>query len=287
MTLVNMNEMLAGAKEGKYAIGAFDLINMEFAEAILAAASAMRAPVIISTAAVHFDYVNMQALAPSLVRLAEEAPVPVALHLDHGTDLEMAVQAIRLGYTAVQVDTAHLPFEENIRLTREVVKIAHAVGVSVEGELGYVAGHEGDHDTRSVGDEPIYTEPGQAAAFVEATGVDCLAVSVGTVHGLMRGEPRIDYGRMCAIRDATPVPLVIHGGSGLTEATYGQLVQSGMCKINFYAELSRAAADSIRGRLRQNPDTDSITQLLADMRPSVQRAVENKIRIWGSEGKAG
>ncbi|GGD86974.1 class II fructose-bisphosphate aldolase [Paenibacillus nasutitermitis] len=286
MALVNMNDMLSQARQGHYAVGAFDLINLEFAEAILAAAEAQRAPVILSTAAVHFDYVNMKALAPSLVRLAEEASVPVALHLDHGTDLAMAAQAIRLGFTGVQVDTAHLPLADNIAVTREVVKLARAFDVSVEGELGYVAGHEGDHGHREIGDEPIYTEPDVAAVFTEATGIDCLAVSVGTVHGLLKGEPRIDFSRLKEIREATPVPLVIHGGSGLSQETYGQLVESGMCKINFYAELSRTAADSIRERLRQKPDSDNITHLLGGMRQAVRQAAENKIRIWGSAGKA-
>jgi len=240
----------------------------------------------LSTAAVHFDYVNMKSLAPSLVRLAEEAPVPVALHLDHGTDLEMAVQAIRLGYTGVQIDTAHLPLEENIRLTKEVVQVARAVGVSVEGELGYVAGHEGDHGSRIVGDEPIYTDEEQAERFAEATGIDCLAVSVGTVHGILKGEPRIDFDRLRSIRDRISVPIVIHGGSGLSEDTYERLVGNGMCKINFYAELSKAAVDSIRERLGRQPDTNSITQVLGNMRSVVQESVERKIRIWGSQGKA-
>ena len=287
MALVNMNEMLLQARKGNYAVGSFDLINLEFAEAIIEGAVRQRSPVILSTAAVHFDYVNMKSLAPSLVRLAEEAPIPVALHLDHGTDLEMAVQAIRLGYTGIQIDTAHLPMEDNIRLTQEIVKVAHAVGASVEGELGYVTGHEGDHSTRVVSDEPIYTNPEEAADFAKATGIDCLAVSVGTVHGILKGEPRIDFGRLRSIRDMTPVPLVIHGGSGLTEDTYGQLVDNGMCKINFYAELSKAAVESVRSRLSQHPNSNNITQVLADMRSSVQQVVESKIKIWGSDGKAG
>ncbi|MFM1652524.1 ketose-bisphosphate aldolase [Brevibacillus sp. B_LB10_24] len=286
MALVNMNEMLAQARRGAYAIGSFDLINLEFAEAILAGAAAQSAPVILSTAAVHFDYVNMEALAPSLVNLAEAAPIPVALHLDHGTDVEMALRAIRLGFSSVQIDTAHLPLEENIRLTREVVKICHAVGVSVEGELGYVAGHEGDHGSRYTSEEPIYTEPGEAARFTEATGVDCLAVSVGTVHGLLKGEPRIDFQRLREIRDAAHVPLVIHGGSGLSTDTYRELVESGMCKINYYAELSKAAVNAIRKQLAEDPDTAHITRVLGGIRSSVQAIVEEKIQVWGSDGKA-
>jgi len=285
MALVNMNDMLAKAKAEGYAVGAFDLINLEFAEALLEAAELQRSPIILSTAAVHFDYVNMKALAPSLVRLAEGANVPVALHLDHGTDLEMAVEAIRLGYSGVQIDTAHLPLEENIRITREVVRIAHAVGVSVEGELGYVHGHEGDHAGREMADEPIFTEPSQAASFVEETGVDCLAVSVGTVHGLLKGEPRIDFERMTEIRNAVAAPLVIHGGSGLSTDTYSQLIASGMSKINFYAELSRRASYSIRTRMEQQPENDQITYLLGGMRQAVREAAEEKMKIWGSNGR--
>ncbi|UVI30957.1 class II fructose-bisphosphate aldolase [Paenibacillus spongiae] len=286
MALVNMDEMLIRAKEEKYAVGAFDLINMEFAEAILAGAAKLNAPVILSTAAVHFDYVNMESLAPSLVKLAQDAPIPVALHLDHGSSLEMAVQAIRLGYTSVQVDTAHLPFEENVKVTKEIVKIAHSVNVSVEGELGYVSGHEGDHgESRFDQDEPIYTDPADALRFVEETGIDCLAVSIGTVHGLFKGEPRIDLDRMQTINNKVSVPLVIHGGSGLSEETYKKLIECGMAKINFYAELSKAAVQSIQNNLNRNPETTNITQVLAGIRPSVQERVESRIKVWGSDNK--
>ncbi|MFC5466406.1 class II fructose-bisphosphate aldolase [Lederbergia graminis] len=285
MALVNLDEMLQRARQEKYAIGAFDLINMEFAEAIVAGASRVGSPLILSTAAVHFDYVDMESLAPSLVKLAENAPIPVALHLDHGTDLEMAVQAIRCGFTSVQVDTAHLPLEENIAVTKEIVKIAHAVNVSVEGELGYVSGHEGDHGSRMESDEPIYTEVEDAQKFVEETGVDCLAVSVGTVHCLLKGEPRIDFERLRAINKSVPVPLVIHGGSGLTEDTYQQLMENGMAKINYYADLSKAAVESIKQSLSQNPNTTSITEVLSGVRPAVQDVVEAKIKVWGSDFK--
>jgi fructose-bisphosphate aldolase class II len=285
MALVNMIEMLDRARREGYAVGSFDLINLEFAEAILEGAVRQQAPVILSTAAVHFDYVNMDALAPSLVRLAENAPIPVALHLDHGTDLEMAVRAIRLGFTSVQIDTAHLPFAENVRVTREIVRICHAAGVSVEGELGYVSGHEGDHGSRLDSEEPIYTEPSEATAFVSVTGVDCLAVSVGTVHGLLKGEPRIDFQRLRDISEQTSVPLVIHGGSGLSVETYRRLVESGMCKINYYAELSKAAVHSIRERFTAEPDTTNITRLLGGMRGAVQQTVEEKIGVWGSAGR--
>jgi fructose-bisphosphate aldolase, class II len=285
MTLVNLDEMLTRSRKEKFAVGAFDLINMEFAEAIIAGATKLRAPIILSTAAVHFDYVNMESLAPSLIKLAQDAPVPVALHLDHGTDLEMAVQAIRLGYTSVQIDTAHLPLEENIEITKEIVKIAHAVNVSVEGELGYVSGHEGDHSSRFVSDEPIYTDPADAQRFVEETGVDCLAVSIGTVHGLLKGEPRIDFGRFQTINETLSTPLVIHGGSGLSDETNKRLIESGMAKINFYADLSKAAVESIHANLNANPDTTNITQVLGGVRSAVQARVESRIKLWGSDYK--
>lgn len=286
MALVNMTEMLQKAKKEGYAVGSFDLINMEFAEAIIEAAVSVHSPVILSTAAVHFDYVNMKALAPSLVRLAEEAPVPVTLHLDHGSDLEMAILALRLGFTGIQVDTAHLPFAENVAYTKEVVRAAHAVGASVEGELGYVAGHEGDHQNRQMKDETVYTLPSEAEQFAALTGIDCLAVSVGTIHGLLKGEPRIDFDRLNEINQVLDIPLVIHGGSGLADETYRKLVQNGMSKINFYAELSKASVESIKERLQANPETTMITEVLGGVRQAVASKVSQRIQLWGSANQA-
>lgn len=288
MALVNMDAMLKRARKEKYAVGAFDLINLEFAEAILQGAIAQRAPVILSVAAVHFDYVNLESLAPSLVKLAEAATIPVALHLDHGTDLEMAVNAIRLGFSSVMIDAALKPFGENVAITREVVRVAHAVGVTVEGELGYVGGHEGaDHDEDADSASVVldYTDVESARRYFELTGVDCLAVSVGTVHGLFKTEPRIDFNRLRAIRDAVPIPLVIHGGSGLTEAVHKEMVEGGMCKVNLYSELSRDAVSTIRDALSEKPDTSNITWVLGGVRQAVQKVVEYRIRLWGSSGK--
>lgn len=292
MSLVNGIDMLRQARAERYAVGGFDLINLEFAAAILAGAAAQRAPVILSLAQIHFDYMDMELIAPSLLAAAQRAPVPVAVHLDHGEDLETVVRAIRCGFTSVMIDGSMLPYEENVRLTSEVVRLAHACGVAVEAELGCVAGREFYSGGRDAAEtdidqvELIYTDPDQAADFVRRTGVDSLAVSVGTVHGLHRGRPRLDIPRLQRIHAAVPVPLVLHGGSGLSDEEFALLIGAGISKINFYSELSHAGSAAVRSVLQEDPHVAGITRLLGGIKGAVQAVVEEKIRLWGGRGRA-
>jgi fructose-bisphosphate aldolase (EC 4.1.2.13) len=237
MALVQMRDLLAHAHRHRYAVGAYDLVGLEFLEAIVAGVEAVRAPAILSLAESHFAHYDFRTLMPAVVDAARRASVPMAIHLDHGASLDSARAAIRLGCTGVMVDASQQPFAENLARTRAVVEMAHACDVPVEGELGYVAGVEGEDAERHPG-EVIYTAPEEARAYVDGSGVDFLAVSIGTVHGRMRGAPQLDFERLAAINAALGIPLVIHGGTGLSDAQFRALIERGVSKINYYTALS-------------------------------------------------
>ena len=187
MALVHMADMLRHAYQHRYAVGAFDVVSLDFVTGVIAAAEEKRAPVVISLAESHFDCFDFELLMAAVERAAKRTPVPVAIHLDHGETLQSAIRAINLGCTGVMVDASSLPLDGNIAHTRPVVDMAHACGIPVEGELGYVPGVEGENAERHPGDV-VYTSAAQARQYVEATGVDSLAVSIGSVHGRLRGE---------------------------------------------------------------------------------------------------
>ncbi|MDZ7662987.1 ketose-bisphosphate aldolase [Thiohalophilus sp.] len=284
MPLVNMRDMLQHAHREQYAIAAFDLVSLDFLHGILNAAEACEAPVILSLAESHFDYFDFPTIMPAVVSAARRANVPVAIHLDHGATYESAVQGINLGCTGVMVDASTQPFEGNVDYTRRIVEMAHNCGVPVEGELGYVAGVEGEDAERHPG-EVRYTEVGEAKEYVERTGVDFLAVSIGTVHGRMKGEPNLDIERLGAINDALGIPLVIHGGTGLTDQQFQDLIANGVTKINYYTALADAASQQIRA----NAEADSgcgYTGLVKGVIGAIQSECEKRIRQWGSAGRA-
>jgi fructose-bisphosphate aldolase, class II len=284
MPLVQMKDMLRHAHAHRYAVGAFDLVSLDFLEGILAAAERCRAPVILSLAESHFANFDFELLMPAVEAAARRAAVPVAIHLDHGANLKSAVSAINRGCSGVMVDASDRPFDENLRLTREVVAMAHACGVPVEGELGYVPGVEGEDAERHPG-EIAYTTVEEARTYVEETGVDFLAVSIGTVHGRMRGEPKLDYLRLQQINEALGIPLVIHGGTGLSDDQFRHLIANGVAKINYYTALADAAGAAIRENVGENPN-GGYTRLVQGVRNAVAEEVERCIRLWGSAGRA-
>lgn len=284
MPLVHFADLLAHAYRQRYAVGAFDLVGLEFLEAVLSAAEATRAPVILSLAESHFEHYDFDTLMPAVVAAAHRATVPVAIHLDHGSGPQSAARAIRLGANAVMVDASHLPLAENAARTREVVALAHACGVPVEGELGYVAGVEGEDAEKHPG-EPIYTSPEEARRFVDETGVDCLAVSIGTVHGRLRGRPRLDFERLERIDAALGIPLVIHGGTGLEDGEFRRLIERGVAKINYYTALSDAAANAVREAVARDP-RGGYSRLLAGVRRAIQSEVARVNTVFGAAGRA-
>lgn len=252
------------------AVGAFDVVGLEWAEAILEGAETLGLPVVLSVAP-HLGGPPLEALAPGLVHLADGAKVPVALHLDHGESLKEVVRALKLGFTSVMLDGSHLPLEENIRLTRLAVEVARAYGATVEGEVGAVPGSyhgEASH-------EPIaYTDPLEAQRYLEETGVDALAVSIGTRHGLHKGPVRLNLPLLEEL-SRLPVPLVLHGASGLSPEDYRALVDRGIRKINLYADLALEAARMLRG-----VEAKDYLGLMAAMKEGLKDLAMARMRLW-------
>lgn len=283
MPLIHMSDMLGHAYRNGYAVGAFDLVSLDFLTGILAAAERCRAPVILSLRDAHFEHDDFELLMAACVVATRRTPVPMAIHLDHGAGMETAVRAIRAGCNGVMVDTSALPLDENLRLTREVVAMAHACGVAVEGELGCASGTDGE-DAQSHPAKSAYTSPEEAKDFVARSGVDCLAVSIGAMHGRTKGIP-LDFARLGKINEAVGLPLVILGGSGLSNDQFRKLIASGVAKINCHIALAEVAGADIRERVRRFPFA-GYTQLVAGVNDAVRGKAERMIRLWGGSGRA-
>ena len=284
MPLVDMKDMLKHAYHHHYAVGAFDLVSLDFLQGIMTAAEQARAPVILSLAESHFEYFDFELVMPAVETAATRASVPVAIHLDHGASQASAVAAINHGCNGVMVDASHEQLLNNIQITRAVVDMAHACGVPVEGELGYVPGVEGEDAERHPG-EVAYTTHEEARHYVEQTGVDFLAVSIGTVHGRMQGEPKLDFQRLQQINETLDIPLVIHGGTGLSDDQFRQLIANGVAKVNYYTALSDAAAKQIN----ENTVTGTgsgYTGLVKNIRAAVAAEAEHCMHLWGAAGRA-
>ena len=284
MPLVNMRDMLYHAYDNNYAVGAFDLVSLDFLEAVIDAAESCRSAVILSIAEPHFGYYDFELMLPAVEAAAKRASVPVAIQLDHGSSINTAVKAINLGCNGVMLDASSQEFSENIELTRAVVEMAHGCGVAVVGELGYVAGKVGEGAEQHPG-EAAFTIPSEAKAYVERTGVDFLAVSIGTVQGHMDGRVKLDYMRLKQLNQAVNVPLVIHGGSGLNEDQFHKLTSNGVAKIDYYTALSDVAAKAMRKRSKENPN-GSFTDLKKDVKDAICTEVQRCLRQWGSAGRA-
>jgi len=282
--LVTVGELVKDAQLRGYAVGAFNLNNLEILQAIIQAAEEEKAPVILQASQGGLKYAGLEYIVAMAETAARQVSVPVALNLDHGTSFEQAVKCIRAGFSAVMIDGSHLSFEENIALTKKVVEVAHPSGVSVEGELGRIGGTE---DDISVSEKDVaYTDPDQAAEFVEKTGVDALAVAIGTAHGVYKGEPKLDFERLAEIRARVDVPLVLHGASGVSDESIQRAVQSGITKINIDTELRQAFSHTLKEFLRDNPDEIDPRKLLGPSRDSMREVVRAKMRLFGCSGKA-
>jgi len=284
MALVSMRDMLYHAYENNYAVGAFDLVSLDFLEAVIDAAETCRSAVNLSIAEPHFAHYDFELMLPAVEAAAKRASVPVAIQLDHGSSLESAVKAINLGCNGVMLDVSNQDFSDNIDKTRAVVEMGHQCGVSVVGELGYVAGKEGEGAEQHPG-ETAFTIPSEAKVYVERTGVDFLAVSIGTVQGRMDGRAKLDYMRLKQLNQAVNIPLVIHGGSGLNEDQFHKLTSNGVAKIDYYTALSDIAARAMRKRSKDNPD-GSFTDLKKDVKEAIGSEVKRCLRQWGSAGRA-
>lgn len=242
--LATMKEVLAWAEERGCAAAAFDTPNLELLLAAIGAAEARNEPVIIQHAQLHEHEMSIDVIGPIMIDHASKACVPVCVMLDHGEDIEYVKRAVGLGFTAIMYDGSQESYEENVRVTRDVVALCHARGIDVEAEIGFTTGHEGLEDA-SDSRENIYTDPATAAKFVADTGIDALAASVGTVHGFYKAEPNLDFDRIEAIKNCCGVPLVMHGGSGLSREDTRQAIACGIRKINYFSYMSNAGVRAV------------------------------------------
>lgn len=282
--LMTGKELLLHAQENKYAVGAFNVNNMEGIQAIIGAAEELKAPVILQASQGGLKYAGVEYIAGLGKLAASQAKVPVALHLDHGTDFDQVMQCIRNGFTSVMIDGSRFPLEENIAFTKKVVEIAHMVGVTVEAELGKIGGTE-DHITVSDKDA-TFTDPMEAKRFVEETGVDYLAIAVGTAHGVYKGEPKLDYDRIIEIRNMVDVPLVLHGSSGVPAESLQKAISLGICKINIDTDIRAAFAKSVKEYMLSNPDQIDPRKILGPASEAMKRVIMEKMKIFGSIDRA-
>ncbi len=281
--LVTAKEMLQKAREGKYAIGAFNVENMEMVMAVLAAAEAKNSPVIMQTTPGTIKYAGVDYYYANVAAAAKRSSVPVVMHLDHGDSFQRAMAAYRAGYTSIMIDGSKLPFEENIDLTKRVVDACHPGGVYVEGELGKVGGKEDDLEGD---DDNPYTDPEEAKIFVEKTGVDYLAIGVGTAHGVYKGIPKVNTDLIATIHDMVDVPLVLHGTSGVPDEQVITAVKNGICKVNYATDLRIAFTRGAKEFMAEHPEAFDPKKYSKQGMVEVQKYVEQKIEVCGSVGKA-
>ena len=281
--LVTGSELLLDAQKRGYAVGAFNVNNMEIIQAIIEAAEETNSPVILQASQGGLKYAGLEYIA-ALGRLAaEKATVPVALHLDHGTDFGQIMGCIRNGFSSVMIDASQYPLEENIELTKRVIEVAHAVGVTVEAELGKIGGTEDDISVDEK--DATFTDPKEAKTFVEATNVDYLAVAVGTAHGVYQGEPELDFDRIKAIREAIDAPIVLHGSSGVPYDALKKAISLGVCKINIDTDVRISFANAVKDVVKNNPDEYDPRKLLAPAREAMKETIKEKMEVFGSTGK--
>jgi fructose-bisphosphate aldolase class II len=283
--LSTLNDILPQARENRYAVPAFDCVEDVMVRAILETAESLQSPVILMCLSVDLEH-NGMAYLPGLIRaVGDYHSIPVVLHLDHATELDLVKTAIDNGFTSVMVDGSSLPFEENVRLTRSAVELAHPHGVSVEGELGHVGGM--DLDATNC-DESVLTEPEEVSRFVEETNVDALAVSVGTAHGVYKSLPDLSIGRLKELNEASRVPLVLHGGSGTPENQIREAVQNGIAKLNIYADCRIAMGHGLRQAAAMLPREDPLpAELFGPIKSAIAEVVTDKVRLLSTEGRAG
>ncbi|MCI8333058.1 MAG: tagatose-bisphosphate aldolase subunit GatY [Lachnospiraceae bacterium] len=282
MSFVTSEKMLLDAQKGGYAVGAFNVENMEMVMAVIAAAEELRAPLMLQTTPSTVKYAGLDLYLANVKTAAERASVPVCMHLDHGDSFELAMRALRVGYSSIMIDGSHSVFEENIAVTKAVADACRPSGIPVEAELGKVGGKEDDLDGGNGG----YTDPQEAKEFAERTGIGSLAVAIGTAHGVYKGEPKLDLDRLAEIRKVVSIPLVLHGASGLSEEAVAESIKRGICKVNFATELRIAYTEGVKEFLGQNPDAFDPKKYGKTAMEHVKEIVKLRIRMCGCDGKA-
>ena len=277
--LANLNDVLLPAMKEKYAVGLFNATDSDMLEAVISAAEELSSPVIIGTAEVLLPYGELKLIAPGMIAAAKRARVPVVVHYDHGLTFERCMEALQLGFTSVMYDGSAGETSQNMADTRGIVRICHAMGATVEGEIGHVGMAEtGDNDAVD-----RYTTVKEASDFLAATGVDALAIAIGTAHGAYKQKPKLDIERLKEIRAQVDVPLVLHGGSGLSDDDFKNTIAGGISKVNIHTDLCIAGTEAMRKALAENKNYLEIRSARVE---AVKQAVMEKMRLFGSAGKA-
>lgn len=284
MPLVPMTHFLSQAKREKFAVGQFNINNLEFTQAITEAGIEENSPLIFGVSEGALRYIGLDYVVALAKTAAERSGLPIALHLDHGSSFDVVMQCIRAGFSSVMFDGSHYPFEENVRLTKEVVRAAHAVGVSVEGELGTIGGVEDDLDVDE--EDATLAKPEEAIRFYEETKVDALAIAVGTAHGMYKGEPRIRFDIIEEVSRNIDVPIVLHGGSGVPDEAIKKAISLGVGKINVNTESQVACTKVVRELLAKDESLIDPRKYLGPARDAIKEVVISKMRLFGSSNKA-
>ena len=277
--LVNLNEVLKKAQKGKYAVGLFNTTDTDMLQAVIEAAEESNSPVIFGTAEVLLPYGELKLIAPSVIAAAKRAKVPVVVHYDHGLTFDRCIEALKLGFSSIMFDGSAKPYEQNIAETREMVKIAHAFGATVEGEIGHVG--EAAKEDNLLTD--MYTTPEEAKAYLEATGVDALAVAIGSAHGVYKKKPMLNIERLKEISSAVKVPLVLHGGSGLSDDDFKNTIRNGIAKVNIFTDLCLAGECAMKDGEEKKFGYLETRNLKVEY---IKEAVKHKMALFGSVNKA-
>ena len=277
--LVNLNEVLKKAQKGKYAVGLFNTTDTDMLQAVIEAAEESNSPVILGTAEVLLPYGELKLIAPSVIAAAKRAKVPVVVHYDHGLTFDRCIEALKLGFSSIMFDGSAKPYEQNIAETREMVKIAHAFGATVEGEIGHVG--EAAKEDNLLTD--MYTTPEEAKAYLEATGVDALSVAIGSAHGVYKKKPMLNIERLKEISSAVKVPLVLHGGSGLSDDDFKNTIRNGIAKVNIFTDLCLAGERAMKDGEEKKLGYLETRNLKVEY---IKEAVKHKMALFGSVNKA-
>lgn len=277
--LVNLNEVLKKAQKGKYAVGLFNTTDTDMLQAVIEAAEESNSPVILGTAEVLLPYGELKLIAPSVIAAAKRANIPVVVHYDHGLTFDRCIETLKLGFSSIMFDGSAKPYEQNIAETREMVKIAHAFGATVEGEIGHVG--EAAKEDNLLTD--MYTTPEEAKAYLEATGVDALAVAIGSAHGVYKKKPMLNIERLKEISGAVKVPLVLHGGSGLSDDDFKNTIRNGIAKVNIFTDLCLAGERAMKDGEEKKLGYLETRNLKVEY---IKEAVKHKMALFGSVNKA-
>lgn len=282
--LVTGKELLQHADKNGYAVGAFNVNNMEIVQAIIEAAEETQSPVILQASQGGLKYAGVEYIAALAKIAAQNATVPVAIHLDHGTDFEQIMQCIRHGFTSVMIDGSQYDLDGNIAITKKVVEVARAVGVSVEGELGKIGGTEDDIVVDHA--DALHTDPEEAVRFVNETDIDFLAIAIGTAHGKYQGDPVIDFDRLKEIRSKVDIPLVLHGSSGVAYEDLKKAISLGISKINIDTDVRIAFTKGVTEVIKSSPEEFDPRKIIGPARQVMKESIKEKMEVFGSVGKA-